>query len=267
MYIDPVSKKLLCSSVENQVISLMYHSINTNKTSDKSPWVISLEQFCDQLDLLLEYGWTTVCASQFISITKLPPKTVAITFDDGFANNISAFDALVKRNMLASWFVVTDDIAKMSSWSDADATPAKLLDNEQLVAMQQAGMEIGSHTRSHCRLTQVSSAQMQDELVLSRSHLEKILNRSVTSFAYPYGLYNADILDATESAGYQVAFTTRPGFGLVNNNPLEVRRVTIFPDDSLSSFARKLAFADNVVSWSKIGRYGLSRIQSRLGFV
>jgi len=266
MYIDPISKKLLHGSGENQAISLMYHSVSNKKITNSSPWVVSLPHFINQLDLLLEYGWTTVCASQFISIEQLPPKTVAITFDDGFANNIHAFDELVKRNMLASWFIVTHDIGKVSSWTDSDTSPSRLLDNDQLLAMQAAGMEIGSHTLSHCRLTQVSSKQIKNELIQSRESLEVILNRTVTSFAYPYGLYNTSILNTTKSAGYQVAFTTRTGFGLVNKNPLEVRRVTIFPDDSLSTFARKLAFADNDVSWSKIGHYGISRIQSRLNF-
>jgi len=266
MLIDPFSKKLLNGNGSNQAISLMYHSISNKKSIIKTPWEISLSQFIDQLDLLKEFGWNTVCANQLLSIKQLPSKTVALTFDDGFANNLAAFDELVKRNMLASWFVVTNDIGKFSSWSDSDVGSALLLDKDQLLAMQAAGMEIGSHTLSHCRLTQVSNEQIKDELIQSRESLESILNHTVTSFAYPYGLYNAAVIEATFAAGYQVAFTTRTGFGLVNNNPLEIRRVTIFPDDSLSTFARKLAFADNDVRWNKIGRYGLSRIQSRLGF-
>ncbi|MDT8426994.1 MAG: polysaccharide deacetylase family protein [Methyloprofundus sp.] len=260
MLIDPFSKKLLSGNNRRQIISLMYHSVSNGN----SPWCISLEQFTQQLDLLQAYGWTSVCAHQLSKPSKLPGKTVVITFDDGYANNFRAFEELIKRNMLASWFVVTNDIGKLSSWSDTDAPCAKLLDAAQLLEMQAEGMEIGSHTLSHCRLTQASNEQISIELRQSRQDLSELLDRAVTSLAYPYGLYNASILSATESAGYQVAFTTNSGFGFVNNNPLEVRRVTLMADDSLSSFARKLTFADNDVSWKKMSYYGLSRVKSRL---
>jgi len=266
MLVDPFSKKLLSGDNTHQPISLMYHSINKAAQS-ASPWCISLQQFTQQLDLLQDYGWTTICANQLLTpFQQLPKKSVVITFDDGYANNFSAFDALVKRNMVASWFVVTHDIGKISSWSDADTIPAKLLQKEQLITMQEAGMEVGSHTLSHYRLTQASSEQIKTELTQSRLTLSELLGHSVASFAYPYGLYNSEILSATKSAGYQVAFTTQSGFGFVNNNPLEVRRVSIMAEDSLSTFARKLSFADNDVSWKKMGQYGLSRIKSRLNF-
>lgn len=268
MLIDPFSRKLLSDNNSRQIISLMYHSVSDGNSSIKSPWCISLHQFTQQLNLLQDYGWTSMCAHQLSnSSNKLPLKTVVITFDDGYANNFRAFEELTKRNMLASWFIVTNDIGKISSWSDTDATSAKLLEPTQLLEMQAAGMEIGSHTLSHCRLTQASNDQIKIELLQSRRYLSELLDHSVTSFAYPYGLYNSSILSATKSAGYQVAFTTNSGFGFVNNNPLEVRRVSIMANDSLSTFARKLTFADNDVSWKKVGQYGLSRITSRLGIM
>ena len=266
MWIDPLSRKLLSGEGQRQPISLMYHSIHPGKTRPASPWAISLHQFQQQLDLLQDYGWTTQVARQLSSGPEnFPPKTVIITFDDGYANNFSAFEALIKRNMTASWFIVSKDIGKMSSWSDADAPTASLLDAIQLNEMQDAGMEIGSHSYSHCRLTEVSAQQVDDELLRSKSDLSTLLNHPVTSFAYPYGLYNALILSATQSASYQHAFTTRSGFGRVNDNPLEIRRVSIMADDSLANFAQKLIFADNSVGWGRIGQYGLDRITSRLG--
>ncbi len=264
MLIDPFSKKLLSGNNSRQIISLMYHSISSGNSDVKSPWCISLDQFTQQLDLLQAYGWTSVCAHQLSKPSELPPKTVVITFDDGYANNFKAFEELLTRNMLASWFVVTNDIGKLSSWSDTDAASAKLLETAQLLEMQAAGMEIGSHTLSHCRLTQASNKQIEIELLQSRRYLSELLDHSITSLAYPYGLYNSSILSATKLAGYQVAFTTNSGFGFVNNNPLEVRRVSIMANDSLSTFARKLTFADNDVSWKKMSHYGLSRIKCRL---
>lgn len=266
MLIDPFSKTLLNGNSSNKPISLMYHSVVSDKLQLESPWSVSLHQFKQQLDLLQTYGWTTVCAQQLtLPFNQLPKKTAVITFDDGYADNFSAFKELEKRNMTASWFVVTNDIGKTSSWSDIDTQPAKLLTTEQLLEMQNAGMEIGSHTLSHCRLTQVPIEQINNELIQARSYLSSLLSKPVNSFAYPYGLYNSSVLSATKNAGYNIAFTTRTGFGLVNNNPLEIRRISIMAGDSLSTFARKLVFADNDVSWKKISRYSLSRIKARIG--
>jgi len=267
MLIDPFSKRLLNSGKNNKPIALMYHSIFNKNSQLKSPWSISLQQFIQHLDLLQDYGWTTVCSSQLSDpIDQLPKKTVVITFDDGYADNYQAFEELVKRNMLASWFIVSNDLGKSPSWSDADTTPSKLLETTQLIDMLAAGMEIGSHTLSHCRLTEASNEKIHAEVFESRCYLSDLLDSSITSFAYPYGLYNETVLLATKSAGYQVAFTTSSGFGFIHNNPLESRRISIMSNDSLSTFARKITFAANDVSWNTMAGYGLSRVKSHLGF-
>jgi len=266
MLIDPISKKLLSGAGCNGIVALMYHSITLGKPSWN--WALSLEDFCNQLAVLQDFGWTTICASDLsIGINNLPPKTVLITFDDGYADNMAALEELVKRKMNASWFVVTKDIGQVSSWKDTHAPTLKLLEPSQLLEMQDAGMEIGSHTQTHLRLTQATQQQIALELKCSKKHLTDILNRPVISFAYPYGLYNQEILSATQAAGYEIAFTTRTGFGLVDNNPLEVRRVSIMSGDSISTFARKLSFADNDVSWPKLSSYIIDRVKDRLGLL
>lgn len=265
MIIDPLSKRLLTGAGRNGIVSLMYHSITTGKLNPSWRWALSFKSFCELISLLQDYGWTTICASQLqADINSLPPKSVLISFDDGYADNYLAFEELAKRNMKANWFVVTKDLGNMSSWSDENAPSFQLLTPAQLKEMQDAGMEIGSHTHTHCRLTQASTQQIYEELNHSKTYLSDLLNKPVTSFAYPYGLYNSVVLSGTQSAGYEVAFTTRTGFGLVNNNPLEVRRISIMADDSLSTFARKLAFADNDVSWSKLSAYVFNRLKDRL---
>lgn len=262
--IDPLSKKLLAGAGRNGPISLMYHSITPGASRPAWQWALSFRRFEEQLALLQDFGWTTVLAGELAAIDTLPAKSVLLTFDDGYADNYAAFEALAKRGMKASWYVVTQDLGQTASWRDDDAPRLPLLTPSQLLEMQSAGMEIGSHTHSHCRLTQANSHQIDEELTRSQSILSALLDRPVSCFAYPYGLYNESVMSSVQTAGYRVAFTTRPGFGLVNQNLLAVRRVSIMADDTLSSFARKLAFADNDVSWSKLGRYVGDRIKDRL---
>jgi len=49
--------------------------------------------------------------------------------------------------------------------------------------------------------------------------------------------------------------------------PYQLRRVTIFADDTLGAFARKLVFATNDASWGMMARYTGDRIVDRLGLV
>ncbi|WP_305908374.1 polysaccharide deacetylase family protein [Methylomarinum sp. Ch1-1] len=263
--IDPLSKRLLCGAGHNGPVSLMYHAITPGTSQPDWPWALSFKKFCGQLTLLQDHGWSTLCANRlYVDLRTLPAKSVLITFDDGYADNYQAFEELAKRDMKATWFVVTQDIGKMSSWIDEGVPSSTLLTESQLLEMRDAGMEIGSHTLTHCRLTQVSQQQMEHETSESKKFLSNLLNQPITAFAYPYGLYNQDIINAVQNAGYKTAFTTRTGFGLVNHNPLEVRRISIMASDSLATFARKLAFADNSVGWKKMTHYSFSRIKDRL---
>ncbi|WP_341328143.1 polysaccharide deacetylase family protein [Methylotuvimicrobium sp. KM2] len=262
--IDPLSKKLLAGAGRNGPVSLMYHSITPGASRPAWQWALSFRRFEEQLALLQDFGWTTILADELATIDALPAKSVLLTFDDGYADNYAAFEALAKRGMKASWYVVTQDLGQTASWRDDDAPRLPLLTPAQLLEMQAAGMEIGSHTHSHCRLTQADPEQIEAELTRSRAILSDLLDRPVSSFAYPYGLYNESVMSTVQAAGYRVALTTRPGFGLVDHHLLAVRRVSIMADDTLSSFARKLAFADNDVSWSKLGRYVGDRIKDRL---
>lgn len=264
MMLDPITRKLWQGAGHNGLLCLMYHSITAGKKKPDWQWALSLNDFCDHLDLLLEYGWRTIGPDDLTNGSVLPAKSVLITFDDGYADNYAAFEALAKRNMQATWFIVTRDIGKMSNWRDDGCPSLPMLTGLQLNEMKNAGMVIGSHTHTHCRLTEQSSEQIGKELRDSRTLLSELLQNQVNSFAYPYGLYDETIRAYAETCGYKVAFTTRSGFGLVNADTLQVRRLAIMADDSLSRFARKLTFASNDVNWSSIAEYAVKRIKQRI---
>lgn len=264
--LDPISKRLLTNAGQRGPISLMYHSLSAGKSSPKWEWEVSFQAFTEQLNLLHDLGWNTFTADQLqLGISQLPPRSVLITFDDGYANNFMALNALNNLNMRASWFVVTNHLGNISSWADQDTLKQKLLSETQLLEMHSAGMEIGSHSCTHCFMDSINDDQLNYELIHSKNYLTDLLNKPSNTLAYPYGKYNQKVIEAAKATGYQVAFTTRTGSGLIENDLLQVRRIAIMANDSLSTFARKLAFADNDVSWKKIKRYGLARIKARVG--
>lgn len=260
---DPLTRRLLARSVPHGPLVLMYHSVVPGRDTPAWRWAVSMARFIEQLDLLQAQGWATANLTELLSARTLPDKTVVITFDDGYADTYAAFEELAKRGMRATWFMVTRDIGQLSGWTD-EVPPQPMLSAEQLRIMHAAGMEIGSHTVSHCRLPNASAAMVAEELVRSRQELERVLNQPVTSFAYPYGQFDGAAVTAAREAGYQVACTTRPGWALRDGDPLRIRRISIFSGDALSIFARKLVFADNDVSWRHLAAYYAGRLARRL---
>jgi peptidoglycan/xylan/chitin deacetylase (PgdA/CDA1 family) len=271
MMIDPLSRRLLkgagmiSASKGRGPVVLMYHSISKGGSAPDSLWAISEKNFRDQLQLLKREGWNTVSARNLEQQNELTPRSVAITFDDGFADNYDcALPHLLAFGFIATWFVVSGDVGAVSRWRDADAPQRPMLNRKQLEEMAAAGMEMAAHTRTHLRLTEVDQAMMDNEVRGSRQDLEDMLGRPVTSFAYPYGRLNEAVVEAVRRSGYKIAFTTQTGWLGSEPDPLKVRRVAVFAGDNLSTFARKIVFADTDVSWPKMADYVTTRIKSRL---
>lgn len=241
----------------------MYHG--TPNDFPTSKYSIRADRFNAHLRYLKKQGWHTALFRELDNVSELPEKTVVLTFDDGYADNYeSAFLPLTENNMKATWFITTDCIGKHAQWMGSPTTQTQMLTAEQLLQMEKAGMEIGSHTCSHPDLTTLSYQQQRVEMTQSKQVLEAIIHGKISSFAYPYGRYNNDSIVAAKEADYHLACTVRPGWFGSEKNPLLVRRITIFANDSANTLARKLIFADNDVSWKKMASYYYQRINDKL---
>jgi peptidoglycan/xylan/chitin deacetylase (PgdA/CDA1 family) len=69
------------------------------------------------------------------------------------------------------------------------------------------GHEIGAHTLTHPRLTELPTQRARSEILQGKDEVEHSIGRSVTSFCYPYGAYGEDHPDMVRSAGFTVART------------------------------------------------------------
>lgn len=261
--LDPISARLLRNGHASGSLALMYHSVAPGKGTAKWRYAVSMQRFQAQLDLLQSEGWRT-CRLADMAGTALPPRSVVITFDDGYQDNFAAFEELAKRGMTASWFVVSRDIGALAAWQDSGSPQLPMLSAAQLREMQAGGMEIGAHSHTHRRLTQCDDAGLVSELTQSKATLENLLQHPVTSLAYPYGAHDDRVVAAARVAGYKTACTTRTGWAQAGNDPLQIRRLSIHADDSLSRFARKLAFADNAVDWLSLLNYAKRQLLTRL---
>ena len=247
---------------------LMYHGTTAGTGTPASRYSINSLRFRQQLDFLQEYGWSTLCVRDLVGSVPLPPRSVLITFDDGYKNNFdNAFLPLVERGMRATWYVVSSRIGRHAHWMGPENPETEMLESGQLREMVASGMEIGSHTSTHPDLTAIAADRVKQEIRSSKEDLESIFGFDITSFAYPYGRYNDLAVNNVRDAGYSLACGVRPGLVNTQLEPYQLRRVTVFAGDTLGTFARKLLFATNDAGWGKMARYAGNRMADRLGIV
>jgi peptidoglycan/xylan/chitin deacetylase (PgdA/CDA1 family) len=86
----------------------------------------------------------------------------------------------------ATVFVISDLIGKRFLGQP-------VMSREMLKALISKGWEVGSHTRTHPNLTQISDFQVSIELRDSKKHLERITSSNITSMAYPFGSFNSSL--------------------------------------------------------------------------
>jgi peptidoglycan/xylan/chitin deacetylase (PgdA/CDA1 family) len=83
------------------------------------------------------------------------------------------------------------------------------LNLQELIELGQKELvEIGAHTVTHSFLPAHSREKQMHEIRESKAYLEEILNRPVTSFAYPYGFYNSETVNLVRQCGFQYACST-----------------------------------------------------------
>lgn len=77
---------------------------------------------------------------------------------------------------------------------------------EDVVEMTHSPLiDIGSHTLTHPRLTDIPLANAEKEIVESKRAIESRIGEKVTSFCYPDGFFSEETIDLVQKAGYQSA--------------------------------------------------------------
>lgn len=202
---------------------LMYHSVRL-AASPKDRLSVSSRAFERQMRFLKEHRYNVVPLESLITLAKnkgIPPRTVCITFDDGYKNNYThAFPILKKYNLPATMFIITGEIGRPRgdrlSW-------------DKIKVMQDSGIIIfGSHGLGPEPLINIKSKDdLKKEIFDSKKILEKRLGREVILFSYPEGRFNAEIRQLVIDAGYQAAVTTSPGKEFSNNDIFALKRLRI----------------------------------------
>ncbi|MEO8897942.1 MAG: polysaccharide deacetylase family protein [Candidatus Dormibacter sp.] len=216
---------------------LYYHYIRTmaSTSQDQLGFRLSISPrlFAQQLALLQVEGAHTITLATLMAAlagkAALPSHPVVLTFDDGYADfATSAEPVLAQYGFVATDFVVSGFLGRPGYMTAA-----------QVVAMDAAGMVIGSHTVHHVDLVRVSLADAQTEIDTGKAALEQLLGHPVLDFAYPYGGFNSAVVQLLRQAGFRDAVSTMYGDTQSLNGRYLLHRTEIIGGaSSLASYAR-----------------------------
>ena len=255
----------------NGVIILMYHIVAEPKSPAEARYCCSPLRFESQMRHLAESGVRLITLDDVADAhdgrAGWPQTAVAVTFDDGFADTlVNALPVLARHRIPATMFALADRLGRTNDWMSGRGFPEReLASATALREMAAAGVSIGSHTCTHPRLPELDSTRKRDEIVTSKARLEDVLGSPVTSFAYPYGLFDEESRDAVAAAGYRNACSVRSGFNGPDVDRFLLRRIEVYGSDTDWQFRQKLKFGANDVSHFYPLRYYARRVSARLG--
>jgi peptidoglycan/xylan/chitin deacetylase (PgdA/CDA1 family) len=137
---------------------------------------------------------------------------VGLTFDDGYEDFLrTALPTLETLGFSATLFVVTGMLGEENTWEHRGGSRVRLrlLDADGVREVSRRGMEVGSHTVTHPRLSGLDPVVLAREVGDSRQMLGEIVGTPVEGFSYPYGDLDGPAVRAARNAGYVYAVATK----------------------------------------------------------
>jgi len=186
---------------QRKVPILIYHSIDEFKGVGSKELYVTPENFEKQMIYLRDHGFTLLTFEQWEDRNKVK-KPIFITFDDGYKNNLNAFDIFRKIKTerfqpKGTVFVLSDFIGRSNRLSPSDL---KMMVDSGMISIQ-------SHTATHPDLTKINNFEI--ELKESKEKIQQITGKPVIALAYPYGNTDKKVVEETKKY-YKFGLTTTP---------------------------------------------------------
>ncbi|HEY6802588.1 MAG TPA: polysaccharide deacetylase family protein [Pyrinomonadaceae bacterium] len=207
---------------------LVYHTISSPAQPLPGDIDISPERFEQQLQWLSR--WRKVVRLNHTLRTEPGSRQVAITFDDGFRDNLTvALPLLEKYNLPMTLFVTAGFVN----------TPNYLSRAEVHEISKHPLITIGAHGLLHRHFTKLSRTEAKFELVESRRLLEEMTGTKIDLMAWPYGECNDELEEMSDEAGYRASWSVWKG----HNRRHSLWRVPLGRNDNLPRFIAKVSGA------------------------
>ncbi|MGR6756482.1 polysaccharide deacetylase family protein [Aeromonas veronii] len=248
--LETIYQDAVVETLRREMPVIMYHRF-IEQDSEKGvhgTWM-PITMFEKHLRLMKWLGYETLTFRDladkgFIHRLQYGKKYLMITADDGYQDNLTRMLPLLEKyGYKAVVYVVTGE--GYNRWDVEHPTnpdtKVSLMSGEQVKALAASGhVEIGGHTLTHPRLSQLTAEQQAHEIQENKRQLEALLGHPLLSFAYPYGDMNESAKEQAISAGYRFAVATNSGPKAMHQNPFQIRRIAIFPRTDVFGLWRKI---------------------------
>jgi peptidoglycan/xylan/chitin deacetylase (PgdA/CDA1 family) len=237
-----------------------YHSVSSTG-SDLSVEPAVLKQ---HIELLRRWGFQFVTvgevAAAIASGTVFREPTIALSFDDGYKDNLTQALPILLANSVRASFYITSGLAAgdaqiISRFREMTKYESEYLTVGDIRELHAAGMEIGAHTHTHRNLARLPAEVARQELQISKDWLEKVLGNPVEQFAFPFGKrgihYNNVTLGLVRDCGYRGAAVveSRSASSVNALDQFQIPRFYVTREDSAMSLKDKLDGALNWLGW------------------
>src|SRR6202140_5348829 len=226
-YLSPLLLAALAAGCGGNVPVLMYHSVGPGT----DPLGVSEAELDAHLGYLQQAGFQAISLGEMLDPLQghgaMPANPIVLTFDDGTADAIErALPLLKKHGHRATFFIVAGFTAPDGAPRHVEQSkqgPRSYLTWPEVRALRDAGMEIGSHSVSHPRLSSLPKAQVRNEIFESKNMLERGLGQPIEFFAYPFTARRKNTAAQVRAAGYRGAVSGIKG----SNDPNDLQRLVI----------------------------------------
>lgn len=228
---------LFPKSMNGRASILMYHSVDTHTNAF---FAVSATEFAAQMQFLVKNNYQVITLAELVARIKngTPLKgEIVITFDDGYKDNfVNAYPVLEQYNLPATIFITTDLIGGV------DGRGFKMLSEDDLKEMHSSGLiDIEPHSMSHPKLAKCSIEKVLHEMQGSKETLEKLLGKTCTLFAYPYGNHNEETVNVVRKLGFIAAVTVEEGVVKLGDDLFRLKRNSIDRLTSWTQFCGKIS--------------------------
>lgn len=224
---------------------LMYHQIDAPPPRGTAlrGLTVAPKSFARQMALLHVLGYRGLSMRDVMPYLQgeKQGKVVGLTFDDGYQNNVQhALPVLQKYGFTATCYGVSSMMGATNRWDEGLVAEKPLMSLDDWKTWRDAGMDVGSHTRTHAKLTELPPDQARAQIADSKQELEDALGCEVSHFCYPYGWFSPAHRDMVAQAGYRTATTTVRGRVHPGADPFALQRIMVARATHLVQFAAKV---------------------------
>lgn len=203
---------------------IMYHYVHPNPHPDDR-LTVTPAAFERQMRFLKTHRYNVVSLESLGDLIrdkkKIPPRTIAITLDDGIKDCFTyVFPVLKKYNLPATMFIIIDEVGRQQN---------DRLTWDQIKEMRDSGLvTFGSHALGPEPLINIKSEEeVKRQIFDSKRILEEKLKRPVSMFSYSEGFFTDKIKRLIKEAGYKLAVSTMPGKEYPNDDVFALKRLRI----------------------------------------